>query len=400
MGINKSIYLDNNATTPCDPRVVQKMLPYFTEIYGNPANGYHRQGRLAAKAVDAAREQVATLIGAQPYEIVFTGGATESNNLAIFGFARVHKNNPRKRIVTTKIEHKAVLNPCNRLAEEGFDVALLPVNHQGEVCIETVTAEINESTLLVSIQLANNEIGTIQPIQKITEIAHHYGAIVHCDAAQAVGKIPVNVEELGVDLLSMSAHKLYGPKGIGALFVRGGIKTIPLEPILYGGGQEKGIRSGTTNVPAIVGFGEAARISEDVVQSEMEKISKLRDSFEEDLLRKIPWLVINARNASRLPNTSNLTFHGVDADAFLLNMPDIMMSMGSACNSGAVEPSHVLQAIGLTRADASSTIRVSMGRFTTNEDILTVCDEFSKSAFLVNQFNTKTIIEKHTVENG
>ena len=291
---NREIYLDYNATTPCDPGVVEKMLPFFGEIYGNPSNGLHRQGRLAAKAVDTAREQVAALIGAKPYEIFFTAGATESNNLAILGLTQ-NNYQPRKHILTSQIEHKAVINPCQIIADEGYEVNFLPVDSQGTIKLEELTNKINESTLLVSIHYANNEIGTIQPIKEISEIAHEFGAIVHTDAAQAVGKILVNVDNLGVDLLSISAHKLYGPKGVGALYIRGGKKTIPLSPLMYGGGQEQGIRPGTTNVPAIVGFGEACKIAGDLLFGEEKRIASLRDRLETVLQSLIPEIRINAK---------------------------------------------------------------------------------------------------------
>ncbi len=359
----ETVYLDYNATTPCDPRVVEKMLPYFSEIYGNPANGLHRQGRMAAKAIDDAREKVALLIGAREKEIVFTSGATESDNLAILGVARINRNGKRKRIVTSSIEHKAVLQACKKLKEEGFDVVLLPVDSEGRVLIDAARDVIDENTLLVSIHGANNEIGTIQPIAQLAELAHQMGGLIHCDAAQAIGKIPVNVDEWDVDLLSMSAHKLYGPKGIGALFVRGGSNAIPMEPIWYGGGQENGLRSGTSNVPGIVGFGEAAHICTNELPDENIRIGKMRDTLEMELRSAISSLKINGIDADRLPNTSSLTFPGIDADALILNAPQIMIGTGSACTSGAVEPSHVLTAIGLSRIDAASTIRVSFGRF-------------------------------------
>lgn len=364
------IYLDYNATTPCDLRVVEKMLPYLTEIYGNPSNGYHRQGRLAAKAIDSAREQVASLIGAQSYEIIFTSGATESDNLAIFGTARIHYKGQRKRIISSRIEHKAVIKPCNKLSTEGYEPVFLSVDFNGQVNLQQAMEEIDSRTLLVSIHMANNEIGTIQPIKEIADIAHHHGAIVHCDAAQAVGKIPVNVEELGVDLLSISAHKLYGPKGIGALYVRGGTKLFPLEPLVYGGGQEKEVRSGTSNVPGIVGFGEAASICHSAITEESKQIQDMRDLLENRLLSGIPSLMINAREGCRLPNTSSLTFPSIEADALLLNLPEVMLGTGSACTSGAMEPSHVLEAIGLSRELAHNTIRASLGRFTTEEQII------------------------------
>lgn len=357
------IYLDYNATTPCDPRVVEKMLPYFSEVFGNPANGLHRQGRLAAKAIDDAREKIAALIGAREKEIVFTSGATESDNLALLGVARMNRMGKRKRIVTSVIEHKAVLLACKKLKEEGFDVVFLPVDVDGRILIDVAQEAIDENTLLVSIHGANNEIGTIQSVAQLAELAHQNGALIHCDAAQAVGKIPVNVDEWNVDLLSISAHKLYGPKGVGALFIRGGSNAIPMEPIWYGGGQENGLRSGTSNVSGIVGFGEAARLCIAELTAEMPRIRNLRDILEKELLESVPVIKINGAGVDRLPNTSSLTFPGVDADALILNASEIMVGTGSACTSGAVEPSHVLTAIGLSRYEANSTIRVSLGRF-------------------------------------
>lgn len=381
--MENSIYLDNNATTSCDPRVVEKMLPYFSEIYGNPANGYHIQGRTAAKAVDKARGQIAQLIGAQPYEIIFTGGATESNNLAIFGISRFTKNSFRNRLVTSKIEHKAVLYPCKVLKEDNKDVVFISVSSAGEINLQEMLGSITEKTFLVSVHLANNEIGTIQPIHEIAEHAHSVGALVHTDAAQAVGKIPVNVDDLGVDLLSMSAHKLYGPKGIGALYIRGGIKAIPFVPMFYGGGQEFGLRPGTSNVTSIVGFGEAAQLCAHNLSNEISRIQRLRDEFEELLISRIPGLVINGKNTNRLPNTSSLTFPDVDADALLLNLSDIMLGTGSACNSGALEPSHVLQAIGVSREAAQRTIRASFGRFNSEEQVQIAINSIAQSYFSV-----------------
>jgi cysteine desulfurase len=367
--MNDLIYLDYNATTPCDPRVVEKMFPFFGETYGNPSNGLHIQGRKSAKAVDDAREQVARLIGARSSEVVFTSGATESNNLAILGIAHMRQNGKRKRIVTCVVEHKAVLLPCKKLKENGFDVVFLPVDKNGKVSIDEARKAINDETLLVSIQGANNEVGTLQPIKELAEIAHQYGALFHCDAAQAVGKVPVNVDDLGVDLLSMSAHKLYGPKGVGALYVRGGSNSIPMEPIWYGGGQENGLRSGTTNVPGIVGFGEACSISSSELADEFTRIKEMRDQIESQLASQILSMRINGHDAERLPNTSSLTFPNIDADALILNAPEIMMGTGSACTSGAIEPSHVLTAMGIGRDNASSTIRISLGRFNMKNEI-------------------------------
>ncbi|MDT8898276.1 cysteine desulfurase family protein [Thermanaerothrix sp. 4228-RoL] len=372
--VKQPIYLDYNATTPCDPRVVQAMLPYFTEIYGNPANGLHVLGRKAALAVETARERVANLINAQPSEIFFTSGATESNHLAILGTAE-YAPVTRRKILTCAIEHKAVLAPCKRLAERGFEVVILPVDENGIVRFSDLEKALDENTFLVSIQSANNEIGTLQPISKIASIAHHYGALVHTDAAQAAGKIPVDVNEWEVDLLSLSAHKMYGPKGIGALYVRGGKRKIPIRPMLEGGGQESGLRAGTLNVPGIVGFGAACEIAIAEMPKESARMQSLRDELEKDLLKNIPNLRINARAAPRLPNTSSLTFEGEEADALLARLPQLMMSTGSACNTGALEPSHVLLAIGLTRQQASSSIRISIGRMTTENDIQVITEQ-------------------------
>lgn len=367
------IYLDYNATTPCDSRVVQAMLPYFTEIYGNPANGLHVLGRKAALAIETAREQIANLINAQPSEIFFTSGATESNHLAILGTAE-YAPVSRRKIITCAIEHKAVLAPCKRLAERGLEVVILPVDENGRIRLADLEKTLDENTFLVSIQSANNEIGTLQPVSQIASMAHRYGAIVHTDAAQAVGKIPVDVNAWGIDLLSFSAHKMYGPKGIGALYVRGGKRKIPIRPILEGGGQENGLRAGTLNVTGIVGFGVACKIAVAEMLAESARIQSLRDKLEENLLKNVSNLRINARSAPRLPNTSSLTFEE-EADVLLLRLPQLMMSSGSACNTGAPEPSHVLQAIGLTRQQASSSVRISLGRMTAAEDIQVITEQ-------------------------
>lgn len=365
----QQIYLDYNATTPCDPLVIEAMLPFFSEVFANPANGLHQQGRMAADRVEDARAQVAHMINAQPSEIIFTGGATESNNLAVRGIAEAQSQSSRKRIITSAIEHKSVLAACQKLQERGYELVVLPVDRYGRVDLDALAQSIDDRTLLVSVHAANNEIGTLQPIADIAAIAHDKGAIVHCDAAQAVAKVLVDVHEWDVDLLSFSAHKMYGPKGIGALYLRGGARSFPIEPILYGGGHEKGLRSGTLNVPAIVGFGEASRICAERLDAEQRSIATLRDTFEEQICRQVPAVKINGARDSRLPNTSSLTFPGVDADALLLNVPNLMLATGSACAAGTVEPSHVLQAIGVSRTDAHSTIRVSIGRYTTEDDI-------------------------------
>ncbi len=364
-----AVYLDYNATTPCDSRVLEAMLPFFREIYGNPANGLHLQGRLAAEHVEVAREKVAALIGARPAEIVFTAGATESNNLAILGIAGRRPNPARNRIVTSAVEHKSVLAPCEKLQEEGFEVIILPVDNNGRVRLDSAEKAIDDRTFLVSVQGANNEVGTIQPVAEIAEIAHQFGALVHCDAAQTVGKIAVNVTEWGVDFASLSGHKLYGPKGIGALYVRGDPDLVRLEPVFVGGGQERGLRPGTLNVPAIAGLGEACDISSAQLIEESARLASLRDLFESRLLHELPDVRINGSLNQRLPNTSSITFPEVDADALLLNCPEVMLGTGAACTSRAISPSHVLEAMGLGREDAFRTVRASVGRFTTIEQI-------------------------------
>lgn len=364
----KVIYLDNHSTTPLDPRVVQAMMPYWTDNPANPANPYHLLGRKAAEAVETAREQVASLIGARRTDIVFTSGATESNNLAILGTALAHTGN-RKRIVTCAIEHKSVLEPCRWLAERGFEVVVVPVDRLGHVDMSVLERSVDDRTLLVSIQLANNEIGTIQRLEQISPIVHERGALLHCDGAQAVGKLPVNVDHLCVDMLSISAHKLYGPKGVGALYVRGGARRVHLHPLAFGGGQEWSLRPGTLNVPAIVGFGEACRICGEEMVREAERVSTLRDLLEQLLLEHIPHLQRNGDLSYRLPSNSSLTFPDAEADALLLNLADVALSTGSACTAGAMEPSHVLQAIGLSREAAYRTVRVGIGRFNTEEEI-------------------------------
>jgi cysteine desulfurase len=348
------IYLDHHATTPCDPRVVEAMLPFFTQHFGN-ASSTHEAGREAADAVEAARSQVAQLLGARPNEIVFTSGATDSNNLAILGLARAF-GDKRRRIVTTPIEHKAVLGPCRALEREGFDLVVLPIDRTGVVDLDAAARAINQSTLIVSIQAANHEIGTIQPVREIAARAHAQGAFVHCDAAQAVGKIPIDVNDWDVDLLSLSAHKMYGPKGIGALYVHGG-RRLGLSPLVFGGGQENDLRPGTLNVPAIVGLSEACRLCCEVMDAEAQ------------LLAAIPDLRRNGNLQNRLPHNSSLTFPGIEADALLANISGLALSTGSACTSGAIEPSQVLSSVGLSRDDAYSTVRAGLGRGTTREEV-------------------------------
>lgn len=341
------------------------MLPYFTEIFGNPASTLNAAGRKAAEAVDSSRETIADVLGVKPKEIVFTAGATESNNLALRGIAR-QAPAERRQIITTAIEHKSVLETCRDLAEQGFDLKVLPVQPDGRLDLLQLKQGISNKTLIVSVQAANNEIGTLQDIEAISDLAHERGAFVHCDAAQAVGKVPFDFLACGADLVSLSAHKLYGPKGIGLLFVREGVRNIPISPIQHGGGQEFGLRPGTHNVPAIVGFAKAIELAR---PSSEEQVGQLRDRFETALMRGYPDLRRNGRILDRLPGNSSLTFPGIDAEALIANVPELALSTGSACTSGAPDPSHVLTALGLTRADALSTIRLGLGRGTTVSDV-------------------------------
>jgi len=361
------IYLDYQATTPCDARVIAEMLPYFSAEFGNP-NSPHLLGRHAADAVDTARGRVAALIGAQPGEVLFSSGATESNNLAILGIHEL-PGCRGKRVITSPIEHKSVLGPCFRLREDGWEVDLLRVDRQGNVDLEHLTALLARGATLVTVQASNSEIGTMQEIPVVAEIGHASGAAVHCDATQSVGKVQVNVDELGVDLLSFSAHKLCGPKGIGALYVRGGFAQRSLSPLAFGGGQEGGLRPGTPNVPGIVGFGKACELCQGEMSGESERVVALRDELERLLEETIPGIRFNGALKSRLPGCSSVTFPGIEADALLANLPGVALSTGSACSSGALEPSHVLTAIGISREDAYSTIRIGMGRYTSREEV-------------------------------
>lgn len=368
MNVNGVIYLDHLATTPCDPRVLEAMLPYFSERFGNPSSAHHPLGRGADQAVDTAREQVAALVDCEPEGVIFTSGATESNNLALFGVAR-GLGQRRRKIVTTATEHKSVLLGAQRLAEEGFEVVVLPVDGKGRVRRDAAEAAIDHQTLLVSVQAANNETGTIQPVAEVAALAHAAGAMVHCDATQMVGKTPFSMLDLDVDLVSMSAHKVYGPKGVGALCIARASVARRLSPILYGGGQEGGVRSGTQNVPGIVGLGVACEIAAREMGEEAARVGQLRDELERRLLASYPSAFVNGDRSGRLPGASNVTLPGIDADELLANMPEIALSTTSACVSGTQEPSHVLLAMGLSRELAYQSIRLSPGRFTNLTDI-------------------------------
>lgn len=362
------IYLDYAATTPCDPRVLEVMIPFFSEQFGNAASRNHSFGWYANEAVELAREQVAALLNAESNEIVFTSGATEAANLAIKG---VFENYQSKgsHIITSNIEHKAVLDTCHYLEKAGADITYLPVDQHGRISAQQVADAIRPDTILISVMYANNETGVLMPVAEIGQIAKERGVIFFTDATQAAGKVVVNVQNDAVDLLCLSAHKLYGPKGAGALFVRRKQPRVKLKPLIHGGGHEKGLRSGTLNVPAIVGFGKACAIAITEMNKEAERITEMRKKLEEALL-VTEGAFLNGHRHHRLPNICNLMFRGVDAEALIMSINKKMaVSSGSACSSAAIQPSHVLNAMGLTEADIYSSIRFSLGRFTTPQQL-------------------------------
>jgi len=366
------VYLDYHATTPVDPRVLEAMLPFFTDVFGNPASSAHQFGWRAQEAVEQARRDVAMLIGAAAREIIFTSGATESNNLAISGVAESAEPG-RRHIAVSAIEHKSVLEGAHYLAPKGWRVTELPVRKDGLVDLDMLAKVVTRDTALVSVMAANNEIGVIQPIAEIGAIARDAGALFHVDAAQAAGKIPIDVGAMHVDLLALTGHKMYGPKGCGALFVR---KHTRLAPMIHGGGQERGMRSGTLNVPGIVGLGRACAICQAEMREEAPKLARLRDRLLEGLRARIDGVVINGSLTSRLPNNLHVTFDGVDGESLLIGIGDIAVSSGSACLSASEAPSHVLRAI-LGDAVPSASIRFGLGRFTTEADIDYAIEKFA-----------------------
>jgi len=369
---NRPIYLDNHATTPVDPRVLAAMRPWWEENFANPHSVEHAMGRAAEEAVEEARRHVAALIGADPREIVFTSGATESNNIAIKGAARfaAAQGDGRRRILTPVTEHKCVLESVRDLAAEGFEPVFLPVGADGLLAPETLRAALAEApALLVSVMAVNNEIGVVQDISTLAGIAKEAGALFHTDAAQAAGRVPLDVGALPVDLLSLSGHKIYGPKGVGALYVRRRPR-VRLAPLFSGGGQERGLRSGTLATPLLVGLGEAARIAATEGMLDNGRIASQRDRFLAALSAAVPGIRVNAATAPRVAGNANITFPGgVSAQRMLALLPDLSVSTGSACSSAAVEPSYVLRAIGLSEAEAGATLRIGIGRFTSPADV-------------------------------
>jgi cysteine desulfurase len=366
--MNRPVYLDYHATTPVDPRVLEAMLPYFTAHFGNPASRQHAFGWEADQAVDAARAQIAALIGASAREVVFTSGATESNNLAIKGTALARRERGR-HIVTVATEHKSVLDSCKCLERDGWSVTRLGVGADGFVRIDELESALTDRTVLVSVMAANNEIGVLQPLAEIAALVRSRGALLHSDAAQAAGKIPIDVDALGVDLMSVTAHKCYGPKGIGALYIRRTKPKIELACQIDGGGHENGLRSGTLNVPGIVGLGKAAEICRLEMPQESARLSALRDRLLDGIRRGVDGVRVNGSLERRLPHNLHVSFDGVDGQDLLISLGDLAVSTGSACSSGTHAPSHVLYAIGAVGEQASASVRFGLGRGTTDGDI-------------------------------
>jgi cysteine desulfurase len=369
------VYLDYNSTTPVDPAVLDAMLPWFNQKFGNAASRTHSYGWVADDAVKTAREQVATLIGATAQELVFCSGATEACNLAIKGVWENYRSKGN-HIITVATEHKAVLDTCSALKAEGAELTVLGVDKDGFIDLKELEAAMSGKTILVCIMLVNNETGVIQPLQKISQIVKRHGAFVMCDATQAAGKIPIDVNELGCDLLCLSAHKFYGPKGVGALYVRRKAPRVTLFPQLHGGGHERGLRSGTLNVPGIVGLGVAAHLAAEVMTEEAKRIRSLRDLMESQLTEIGG--IINGSRESRIHNTINISFP-LQADRLISRMPGLAIAIGSACSSADPEPSHVLSAMGLSKTQISGSVRISLGRFTTENDIAIAVPEIKKA---------------------
>jgi cysteine desulfurase len=391
------IYLDNNATTRTDPRVVEAMLPFFSERYGNAASRTHAFGWDAEEAVKAARAQVATLIGAQAADIVFTSGATESNNLALKGVAAMYRSKGN-HLVTVATEHKAILDPCKRLEHDGFQVTVLPVDSDGRVAPAQVADALTERTILVSVMAANNEIGTLQPIREIGGICHERGVFFHTDAAQAAGKVPLDVEEMHIDLLSLSAHKLYGPKGVGALYVRRRQPRVRPEPLLDGGGHEGGLRSGTLPVPLVVGFGKACELGQTERAAEADRLLLLRERLRRGIMDRLDEVYVNGHPTDRLPGNLNLSFAYLQSDALMMSLRDVALSSGSACTSASVEPSYVLRALGVSDELAQGSVRFGIGRFNTAEEIDRVADSVVRAVVRLRQLSPLYELARHGVD--
>ena len=373
-GIKLPIYMDNHATTPVDPRVVEAMLPYFTDRFGNAASRNHPFGWAAEEAVETARGQIAKLIGASPKEIIFTSGATESDNLAIKGVAEMYREKGN-HIITAVTEHKAVLDTCKRLEKYGYRVTYLPVMKDGLIDLEDLKRAIDDKTILVTIMSANNEIGVLQPVEEIGKICRERGVIFHTDAVQAIGKVPFDVNKMNVDIASITGHKIYGPKGVGALYVRRKNPRVQLSAIIDGGGHERGMRSGTLNVPGIVGLGKACELCMLEMPEESKKMAALRDRLKNSIMSRLDETYINGSQEHRLPQNLNISFAYVEGESLLMGINDVAVSSGSACTSATLEPSYVLKALGLGDDLAHSSIRFGIGRFNTEEEIDYVADK-------------------------
>ena len=367
MPIKLPIYMDNNATTPLDPRVLEAMMPYLTTEFGNAASRSHPFGWKAEEAVDRAREQIAALIGGNEKEIVFTSGATESINLALKGTAEFYKEKGN-HIITVRTEHKATLDTAKRLERQGFEVTYLPTDKDGRISAQQLREAITDKTILVSVMLANNEIGTVQPIAELGEVTREKGVLFHVDAVQGVGKVPFDVEKMKVDLASLSAHKIYGPKGIGALWVRRKPR-VRIAPIIDGGGHERGMRSGTLNVPGIVGFGKAAELAQQLMPEEAKRTHQLRKRLQDYLFGHLDHLELNGHATERLPGNLNVSFAYVEGEALMMAIKNVAVSSGSACTSASLEPSYVLRACGVSEDLAHTSIRFGIGRFNTDEEV-------------------------------
>ncbi|MBX9943618.1 MAG: IscS subfamily cysteine desulfurase [Reyranella sp.] len=376
---DQPIYLDYQATTPLDPRVLEAMMPYFTHKFGNPHSRSHSYGWEAEEAVEKARAQIGKLIGADEKEVIFTSGATESNNLAIRGVAEFYKDR-RNHIVTTVTEHKCVLDTCRHLEQQGFTVTYLPVKQDGLVDLDVLRAAVTDKTVVVSIMAVNNEIGVIQPLAEIGKICREKGAFFHTDAAQAVGKIPLDVEAMNIDLMSISGHKIYGPKGIGALYVRRKPR-VRLVAMIHGGGQERGFRSGTLPTPLCVGLGEACEIALKEMDGEAKRLTKLRDRMLKGLQARLPEIYINGDLEHRIPGNLNISFAHVEGESLMMGIKGLSVSSGSACTSASLEPSYVLRALGVEEELAHTSLRLGLGRFTTEQEVDTAVEE------LVHQVN-------------
>jgi cysteine desulfurase len=373
-GVTLPIYMDNHATSPMDPRVLEAMLPYFSQKFGNAASRNHSFGWEAEQAVENAREQIAKLIGATAKEIIFTSGATESDNLAIKGIAEMYKERGN-HIITQVTEHKAVLDTCKRLEKYGYRVTYLPVKADGLIDLEDLRRAIDDKTILVSIMFANNEIGTIQPVAEIGKLCHEKGVIFHSDGVQALGKVPIDVNAMNIDVLSLTAHKLYGPKGVGALYVRRRNPRVQISALNDGGGHERGMRSGTLNVPSIVGFGKACEIAGQEMAAEAARLQKMRDYLRNKLESALDYVEVNGSWEHRLPGNLNMSFVYVEGESLLMGINDVAVSSGSACTSATLEPSYVLKALGLGDDVAHSSIRFGLGRFNTQAEVDYVADK-------------------------